>query len=95
MIKLLENTAIKKEVIISYLLPIAESFLLDDKYAKSQNVLDMAVESMGVLCRRLPWQQYANYLKFYLGQMQKRLDKIKHYVKYVLVYVYKMAVSLL
>ena len=81
MIKLLETKPMKKEVIVSYLLPITESFLLDEKYNKSQGVLDMAVEGMGVLCRRLPWQQYSTYLKFYLTQMQKRIDKIKHYVK--------------
>ena len=86
MIKQIQGHPMKKEIIVSYLLPITESFLMDEKYAKTQNVLDVAVESLGVLCRLLPWQPFADHLKFYLALMQKRLDKNKHYVKWVFLF---------
>lgn len=81
MVKLIQKTPVKKETIVSYLLPITEAFLLDEKYAKVMSVLDVAVEALGALCSLLPWNQYSGHLKFYLAMMYKRLDKNKYFVK--------------
>ncbi|XP_063423263.1 small subunit processome component 20 homolog isoform X1 [Mytilus trossulus] len=85
MVKLIQKTPVKKETIVSYLLPITEAFLLDEKYAKVMSVLDVAVEALGALCSLLPWQQYSGHLKFYLAMMYKRLDKNKYFVKIIVV----------
>ena len=81
-VKLLTNRSVSKEILVSYLLPITSSFLVDDAYKQATGLQDSAVETLGKICCRLPWQLYLQQLKFYLQLLPKRLDKQKLLVRY-------------
>lgn len=46
-------------------LPLTESFLLKEEYAK-QNIAEAAIQNLGSLASKLPWRQYARLLEKYI-----------------------------
>lgn len=52
-------------------LPLTESFLLKDEYAK-QNIADAAIDNLGALARKLPWRSYARLLEKYVALLSDR-----------------------
>ncbi|XP_063244418.1 small subunit processome component 20 homolog [Bacillus rossius redtenbacheri] len=65
-----------------FVLPLASRFLLSDKYATKNSIVDAAIQTVGTVCRLLPWHQYETILKYYLtklrssGEHQKQLIRI-------------------
>ncbi|XP_076304449.1 small subunit processome component 20 homolog isoform X2 [Tachypleus tridentatus] len=67
--------------LMSYIMPIATSFLFDASYSKHSHIIDAAVEVIGAICLFLPWHRYENVLRFYLGLLPKNLEYHKVVVK--------------
>ncbi|PNF32118.1 hypothetical protein B7P43_G02845 [Cryptotermes secundus] len=66
-----------------FILPLASGFLCSEKYAHKNNVVDAAVETIGTVCRLLPWHQYETILRFYLAKLRYQVDFQKQLVRTV------------
>lgn len=83
LIKYMSGHQACKEAIMSYFLPLASAFLQVDSYTKAQALQEAAIDTIGAVCLQLPWQQYLHQLKFYLGRLQKDLDKQKGLIRVI------------
>lgn len=64
-----------------FILPLASHYLCNDKYVLKNSILDAAIETIGTVCRILPWHQYEAMLKYYLDRLSGRLDYQKQLVR--------------
>ncbi|XP_022238550.1 small subunit processome component 20 homolog [Limulus polyphemus] len=69
--------------LMSFMMPIATSFLFDASYSKHSHIVDAAVEAIGSICLFLPWHRYENVLRYYLGLLPKNLEYHKVVVKVI------------
>ncbi|XP_061192168.1 small subunit processome component 20 homolog [Saccostrea echinata] len=79
----LQSRSVRKEILVSYLLPLTSSFLLDETFAKAQGLQESAIDAMGVLCKQLPWHVYINQLKYFLSLLSKKFEKKKLLVRVI------------
>lgn len=73
--------SIRKEIVVSYFLPLTTSFLLDETYTKAQGLQESAIDSIGILCKHLPWHVYINQLKYFLSLLSKKFERKKLLVR--------------
>ena len=78
----LQSRQIRKEILVSYFLPLTTSFLLDETYTKAQGLQESAIDAMATLCKQLPWHVYINQLKYFLSLLSKKFEKKKLLVRY-------------
>lgn len=77
----LEQYNVKSEQIVNYILPILTSMLRDPVFIKNSDRVDVAVETLRVIVRRLPWPRYLIVLRYYLNETLKGLEHQKLSVK--------------
>ncbi|XP_017885246.1 small subunit processome component 20 homolog [Ceratina calcarata] len=53
-----------------FVLPLASSFLCNESYMQKNSIVDAAIESIGSVCKLLPWHQYEIILKHYLDKLK-------------------------
>lgn len=66
-----------------FLLPLSTRYLLSDKYTGKHTLVDTAIESVGVMCEFLPWQQYHTVLRHYLQRLRQAHGHQKQCVRLV------------
>lgn len=66
-----------------FLLPLATRYLMSDKYTGKHTLVDAAIESVGVMCELLPWQQYHTVLRHYLQRLRQAHGHQKQCVRVV------------
>ncbi|XP_057326946.1 small subunit processome component 20 homolog [Microplitis mediator] len=59
------------KTLTQFIFPLASSYLCNEKFMGKNSIVDAAIETVGTVCRLLPWHQYSVILKYYL-------DKIHH-----------------
>lgn len=64
-----------------FLLPLTTFYLCTEKYAGKNSLIDAAIETLGVICKLLPWHQYEGLLKYYLKKLRYRSDHQKQLVR--------------
>ncbi|CAH0545672.1 unnamed protein product [Brassicogethes aeneus] len=64
-----------------FILPLATHYLCCEKYASKNSVVDAAIETVGVVCRILPWHQYEGLLKYYLTRLRSKIEHQKQLVR--------------
>lgn len=64
-----------------FLLPLTTFYLCTEKYAGKNSLIDAAIETVGVICKLLPWHQYEGMLKYYLKKLRYRSDHQKQLVR--------------
>ncbi|XP_068632256.1 small subunit processome component 20 homolog [Battus philenor] len=66
----------------NFILPLASTYICDDKYSDKNSLIDACIETISTCCRLLPWYHYEVILKLYLNKMrhsteyQKQLTRI-------------------
>ncbi|CAG9093810.1 unnamed protein product [Plutella xylostella] len=66
----------------NFIMPLATTFICDDKYTDKNTLIDACIEVISTCCRLLPWYHYEVILKLYLNKMrhstehQKQLTRI-------------------
>ncbi|XP_028163642.1 small subunit processome component 20 homolog [Ostrinia furnacalis] len=66
----------------NFILPLATTYICDDKYTDKNTLIDACIEVISTSCRLLPWYHYEVILKTYLNKMrhstehQKQLTRI-------------------
>lgn len=68
-----------------FILPIATHYLLKEHFLGKNSVIDAAVETIGTVCRILPWHQYEGLLIYYLSKLTSKIDFQKQLVKLMVV----------
>jgi len=77
----ISDSRIKTETHVNYVLPIVTSMLRDQTFIKNSDRIDVAVETLGTICRQLPWPRYLIVLRYYLGETLKSIENQKLIVK--------------
>lgn len=67
-----------------FILPLASSYLASEKYAAKHGIVTSAIETVGAVCRLLPWHQYEMILKYYLKNMRYNVEYQKQMVRIVM-----------
>lgn len=67
-----------------FILPLASTYLASEKYAAKHGLVTSAIETVGAVCRLLPWQQYEMILKYYLKNMRYNVEYQKQMVRIVM-----------
>ena len=75
------DSQMKTEMLVNYILPIVTSMLRDQTFIKNSDRVDVAVETLGTVCRQLPWPRYLIVLRYYLGETLKSIENQKLVVK--------------
>lgn len=79
--RILYSRSVRKEILVSYLLPLTSSFLLDETYTKAQGLQESAIDSMATLCKQLPWHVYIHQLDYFLSMLSKKFEMKKLLVR--------------
>ncbi|XP_022902088.2 small subunit processome component 20 homolog [Onthophagus taurus] len=66
-----------------FILPLTTYYLCNEKYSGKNSVIDSSIETIGIISRLLPWQQYEGLLKFYLNKLKKNLQYQKQIVRLI------------
>lgn len=67
-----------------FILPLASQYICAEKHASKYGIITSAIETIGVVCRLLPWYQYEMLLKHYLKKMRTNSDFQKQLVRLVM-----------
>lgn len=67
-----------------FILPLASNYLACEKYAAKHGLVTSAIETIGAVCRLLPWHQYESILKYYLKSMRYNVEYQKQMVRIVM-----------
>ncbi|KAG5868691.1 hypothetical protein JTB14_031637 [Gonioctena quinquepunctata] len=71
------------KAIMLFILPLTTHYLCKEKYENKNSVIDAAIETVGTVCRILPWHQYEGVLKYYLNKLGAKLEYQKQLVRLV------------
>ncbi|XP_018794678.1 PREDICTED: small subunit processome component 20 homolog [Bactrocera latifrons] len=66
-----------------FVLPLATRYLLQEKHAGKHTLIDAAIETVGVVCQLLPWQQYHALLRYYLTKLRSSQEHQRQCVRIV------------
>lgn len=66
-----------------FMLPLATRYLLQEKHAGKHTLIDAAIETVGVVCQLLPWQQYHALLRYYLTKLRSSQEHQRQCVRIV------------
>lgn len=66
-----------------FVLPLASSYLCNEKFSNKNSIVDAAIETVGVVCRLLPWNQYEIVLRFYLDKLRTCVEFQKQVIRIV------------
>lgn len=67
-----------------FILPLASQYICTEKHASKHGIITSAIETIGVVCRLLPWYHYEMLLKHYLKKMRTNVDFQKQLVRLVM-----------
>uniref|UniRef100_A0A0C9R5L4 UTP20 protein n=1 Tax=Fopius arisanus TaxID=64838 RepID=A0A0C9R5L4_9HYME len=83
MSKTLER-APNSKTLTQFIFPLASSYLCNESFANKNSLVDSAIETVGAVCRLLPWHQYAIILKYYLDKLRSSTEFQKQIVRTVI-----------
>lgn len=66
-----------------FILPLTTSYLLMEKFAQKNSLIDASIESLKIITRLLPWHQYESILRFYLTKLRTKREFQKQLVRIV------------
>lgn len=61
----------------NFILPLASTYMCDDKYTDKNTLIDACIEVVSTCCRLLPWHHYEVILKLYLNKMRHSTEHQK------------------
>ncbi|XP_031840626.2 small subunit processome component 20 homolog [Nomia melanderi] len=68
-----------------FILPLASSYLCNDAFIHKNSIIDAAIETVGTVCKLLPWHQYEIILKYYLGKLRSSIEYQKQLVRIIVI----------
>lgn len=67
-----------------FILPLATAYIANESHAAKHGLITSAVETVGAVCRLLPWHQYETILKYYIKSMRYNVQYQKQMVRIVM-----------
>ncbi|XP_015598459.1 small subunit processome component 20 homolog [Cephus cinctus] len=71
------------KTLTQFILPVASSYLCNESFANKNSIVDAAIETVGTVCRLLPWHQYEVVLKFYLDKLRSSVEFQRQVVRII------------
>ncbi|XP_012535697.1 small subunit processome component 20 homolog [Monomorium pharaonis] len=71
------------KTLTQFILPLCSSYLCNEAFIHKNSLIDAAIETVGVVCRLLPWHHYEIILKHYLGKLRSSTEFQKQVVRIV------------
>ncbi|XP_012255555.2 small subunit processome component 20 homolog [Athalia rosae] len=71
------------KTLTQFILPLASSYLCSETFANKNSIVDAAIETVGTVCRLLPWHQYEVILKYYLDKLRSSTEFQKQTIRTV------------
>lgn len=78
------ETAPSPRTLTQFILPLASTYIASEKYAMNHGLVTSAIETVGAVCRLLPWHQYETILKYYIKNMRFNAQYQKQMVRIVM-----------
>ncbi|XP_015126374.1 small subunit processome component 20 homolog [Diachasma alloeum] len=72
------------KTLTQFIFPLASSYLCNASFANKNSLVDSAIETVGAVCRLLPWHQYAIILKYYLDKLRSSTEFQRQIVRTVI-----------
>ncbi|XP_066592766.1 small subunit processome component 20 homolog [Prorops nasuta] len=69
------------KTLTQFILPLASSYLCNESFIHKNSIIDAAIETIGVVCKLLPWYHYELTLKYYLAKLRTSVDYQKQMVR--------------
>ena len=66
-----------------FILPFTSSYLCNATFMHKNSLIDAAIETVGTVCRLLPWHQYEIILKHYLEKLRHSIEFQKQLVRII------------
>ncbi|XP_076171321.1 small subunit processome component 20 homolog [Ptiloglossa arizonensis] len=73
------------KTLTQFILPLASSYLCNEIYIHKNSIVDAAIETVGTVCRLLPWYQYEIILKHYLRKLKSSVEFQKQLVRIIVI----------
>ncbi|XP_046606050.1 small subunit processome component 20 homolog [Neodiprion virginianus] len=71
------------KTLTQFILPLASSYLCSESFVNKNSIVDAAIETVGTVCRLLPWHQYEVVLKYYLDKLRSSVEFQKQTIRIV------------
>ncbi|KAL6263531.1 hypothetical protein P5V15_006320 [Pogonomyrmex californicus] len=71
------------KTLTQFIMPLCSSYLCSEAFIHKNSLVDAAIETIGVVCRMLPWHHYEIILKYYLGKLKTSTEYQKQVVRIV------------
>nr|XP_034172664.1 small subunit processome component 20 homolog [Osmia lignaria] len=68
-----------------FILPFASMYLCNESFIHKNSILDAAIETVGTVCKLLPWYQYEIILKYYIGKLRGSAEYQKQLVRIIVI----------
>lgn len=75
---------INPRTLVQFILPLCSSYLCNETYIHKNSIVDAAIETVGIVCRLLPWHHYEIILKHYLGKLRSSVEFQKQIVRIII-----------
>ncbi|KYN12679.1 Small subunit processome component 20 like protein [Trachymyrmex cornetzi] len=73
------------KTLTQFILPLCSSYLCNETFIHKNSLVDAAIETVGIVCRLLPWHPYEIILKYYLGKLRSSTEFQKQVVRIVVI----------
>ncbi|XP_067207673.1 small subunit processome component 20 homolog isoform X2 [Linepithema humile] len=74
---------INPKTLTQFILPLCSSYLCNETFVHKNSLIDVAIETVGIVCKLLPWHYYEIILKHYLGKLRSSTEYQKQIVRIV------------
>lgn len=71
------------KTLTQFILPLCSSYLCNETFIHKNSLVDAAIETIGVICKLLPWHHYEIILKHYLNKLRSSTEFQKQVVRIV------------
>ncbi|KAL6428059.1 hypothetical protein ACFW04_008441 [Cataglyphis niger] len=77
--------AFNSRTLTQFILPLCSSYLCNEAFIHKNSLIDAAIETIGVVCRLLPWYHYEIILRYYLNKLKRSMEFQKQLIRIVVV----------
>ncbi|KAG5310535.1 UTP20 protein, partial [Acromyrmex insinuator] len=73
------------KTLTQFILPLCSLYLCNETFIHKNSLVDAAIETVGIVCRLLPWHHYEIILKYYLGKLRNSTEFQKQVIRIVVI----------
>lgn len=66
-----------------FILPLCSTYLCNEAFINKNSLIDAAIDTVGIVCRFLPWHHYEIILRHYLNKLKRSVEFQKQLIRIV------------